>query len=285
MSRIAIMQGRLLPPQEGRFQCFPAELWQEEFAAASAAGLDAIEWIYDLQGAEANPIGTDDGIIEMREISWRHKIAVVSVCADYFMDRPLITESPAELGELTTHLLWLISRCHSAGITRLTLPFVDCSAIETSGQIERVIAILQLVLPRAADAGVEIHLETSLAPGEFACLLARLPHPILKVTYDSGNSASLGYDVRQELAAYGRRVGSVHIKDRIRGGATVPLGAGAADIPALIAGLAEIKYSGDYVLQVARGAPGDEVAWAQQNRGYLSRQLEQAKLAAARRAQ
>ena len=285
MSRIGIMQGRLLPPQGGRFQCFPVERWGEEFASASVAGLDTIEWIYDLQGADANPIGTANGIAEMRALSNQHGIAVVSVCADYFMDRPLVTASEVELGELVAHLHWLIMQCHSAGIVRMTLPFVDSSRIDTPDQLERVIEVLRRVLPCAADVGLELHLEASLAPKEFATLLRRLPDPMLKVTYDSGNSASLGYDVRQEIAAYGQQIGSVHIKDRISGGATVPLGGGGADIAGLLACLAEINYSGDYVLQVARGVPGDEVAWAQQNRAFLSRQLEMAKLAVTRSAQ
>ena len=38
---------------------------------------------------------------------------------------------------------------------------------------------------------------------------------MIKVNYDSGNSASLGYDPTDEFAAYGERVGSVHIKDRV----------------------------------------------------------------------
>ena len=131
------------------------------------------------------------------------------------------------------------------------------------------------VLPHAANAGVELHLETSLGPDDFAALLARLPHPMLKANYDSGNSSSLGYDVRCELAAYGPRIGSVHIKDRVRGGGTVPLGQGDADIPTLLSGLAAIAYRGDFVLQVARGTAGEEVTWARQNRLYLVQRLEE----------
>jgi hexulose-6-phosphate isomerase len=93
------------------------------------------------------------------------------------------------------------------------------------------------------------------------------------VNYDSGNSASLGYEVTRELAAYGTRIGSVHIKDRIHGGGTVPLGTGDADLPALFSGLAGLRYEGDYVLQVARGSDGNEVEWARQNRAFLVRQL------------
>jgi hexulose-6-phosphate isomerase len=92
---------------------------------------------------------------------------------------------------------------------------------------------------------------------------------MLKVNYDSGNSASLGYEPTDEFAAYGTRVGSVHIKDRVNGGGTVPLGSGNTNFKALFECLGELGYSGDFVLQVARGTRGDEVAWARSNRDYV----------------
>ena len=276
MPHIAIMQGRLQPPQGGLFQCFPRNCWREEFPQAAAAGLDAIEWIYDLQGADVNPLATDSGIAEMQALARQHHIDVVSVCADYFMDRPFVTASHAAFAELTGHLVWLLNRCRLAGITRMVLPFVDASRIETPAQEAQVAGMLRDVLPHASNAGVELHLETSLGPKEFAALLAKLPHPMLRANYDSGNSSSLGYNVACELAAYGPRIGSVHIKDRVRGGGTVPLGQGNADIPALLSGLAAIPYHGDFVLQVARGTAGEEVAWARQNRLYLVRRWEEA---------
>lgn len=275
MQRIAIMQGRLLPPQDGRFQCFPRDCWREEFPLAVAAGLNAIEWIYDLHGADVNPLGSDSGIEEIKALARQYKIDVVSVCADYFIDRPFITAGPAEFTELASHLVWLLNRCRLVGITRIVIPFVDASRIDTPAQETQVVEMLWDVLPHAANAGVEIHLETSLGPEDFAALLARLPHPMLKANYDSGNSSSLGYDVRCELAAYGPRIGSVHIKDRVRGGGTVPLGQGDADIPTLLLGLAAIAYRGDFVLQVARGGAGEEVTWARKNRLYLVQRLEE----------
>ena len=93
-------------------------------------------------------------------------------------------------------------------------PFVDASRIDTDAEFEGVIETLQRILPMAEQTGIEIHLETSLPPARFASLLGRLPHPLLKANYDSGNSSSLGYKPREEFAAYGKRVGSVHIKDR-----------------------------------------------------------------------
>jgi hexulose-6-phosphate isomerase len=121
-----------------------------------------------------------------------------------------------------------------------------------------------------------LHLETSLDPRRFHSLLAKLPHPYLKANYDAGNSASLGYDVLEEIAAYGERIGSVHIKDRIRGGGTVPLGSGDANIPALLSELFRIGYKGDFVMQIARGEAGKELGWIRQNRELVLGQLQAA---------
>jgi L-ribulose-5-phosphate 3-epimerase len=135
------------------------------------------------------------------------------------------------------------------------------------------VALLKGILQEAGKAGIEIHLETSLDPSRFANLLAQLPHPLLKVNYDSGNSSSLGYAPREEFAAYGDRVGSVHIKDRRLGAGTVPLGTGDADLPALAESLLKVAYTGDLIMQVARGVSGDELAWAKQNREFILKQF------------
>jgi L-ribulose-5-phosphate 3-epimerase len=271
--RIGIMQGRLVPPIENRIQCFPRDRWADEFPNAEQAGLQTIEWIYDLYGVDVNPITTDAGIEKLKALSAKHHIEIRSLCADYFMDKPLLRASTAEVAERLQHLKWLLARCNSLGITRVVLPFVDASRIETEEEKQAVISALKAVLPDAEKLGLELHLETALNPADFAELLARIPHPMLKVNYDSGNSSSLGYNAREEFAAYGNRIGSFHIKDRVLGGTTVPLGTGNADFKALVESLRALKYSGDYILQVARGTPGDEVNWAKQNRAFWLKQL------------
>jgi L-ribulose-5-phosphate 3-epimerase len=280
--RIAIMQGRLGPPDPGRFQSFPRKSWREEFAFAADAELNAIEWIYDVHGADVNPLASDAGIAEMQALSRQHGIDVVSVCADYFLDRPLVRVGPTVAAELLAHLKWLLGRCRTAGITRIVLPFVDASRIETSEDERRAIEVVTEVLPLCAATGIELHLETSLAPEAFSALLIRLPDPLVRVNYDSGNSASLGYDVRKEFAAYGTRIGSVHVKDRIRGGGTVPLGTGDADLPAVFDALTAVSYTGDIVLQVARDVDGGEVEWARRNRAFVIQQLDQLRFPASK---
>jgi L-ribulose-5-phosphate 3-epimerase len=266
---IGIMQGRLVPPTENHIQCFPRSNWADEFALAAQAGIDCIEWIYDLHGADVNPIATDEGIMQMKSLAVESGVQVLSLCADYFMDYPLLRASQGEMKERMRVLEWLLGRGKRLGIHRLVLPFVDASAIRTSEESDKVVSTLGQILGRAEKPQIEIHLESSLPPDRFADLLNLLPHPLLKVNYDSGNSSSLGYHPREEFAAYGKRVGSIHIKDRLLGGSTVPLGSGDADFKALVECLKEIDYRGDFILQVARGANGDEVNWARQNRLFV----------------
>ena len=271
MTRIGIMEGRLFPPEAGRFQSFPREHWADEYLLAAQASLDCIEWIYDIYGADVNPLATDAGVEQMKLLSKQHGVQVLSLCADYFMDKPLVRANPVELAERLATLKWLMERCKLLGMNRIVIPFVDASRIDTDEEFEGVCATLSGLLPVAADTGIEIHLESSLPPKRFAELLARLPHPMLKVNYDSGNSSSLGFKVQDEFSAYGKRIGSLHIKDRLLDGNTVPIGKGDADFPTLAASLKSIGYSGDFILQVARENPGNEVIWAGQNRDFVQK--------------
>src|SRR5208282_4465935 len=122
--RIGVMQGRLLPPWEGRHQCFPREHWREEFSLAAEASVDSIEWIYDALSENENPIGSDSGLAEIALLSEKHNVAVVSLCADYFMVRPLAKVTGVQQEERISRLLWLLDRCKLVGIRRVVLPFL-----------------------------------------------------------------------------------------------------------------------------------------------------------------
>jgi hexulose-6-phosphate isomerase len=271
MKRVAVMQGRLLPPCPGRFQAFPGAVWTEEFPAAVKAGFDAIELIWDHHRRDANPLGSDEGIQRLRALAERHDVATASVCADAFMERPVVGASDDERVETLGELERLLERGRGVGVERVVLPFVDAAALRDAADRAVAIEWVSAALPAARAAGVELHLETDLDPAGFVALLDELDDPLVRVNYDTGNSAALGYDHGEELSAYGDRIGSVHIKDRLREGGTVPLGDGDADLAGALAALRAQGYEGDVVLQVARGVPGDEVSWL---RGHLRKVLD-----------
>lgn len=269
MIDIGIMQGRLLPPFEGRFQAFPATGWQEEFAHARDAGLACIEWIYEEPHEAGNPLGSADGLARMAELSAASGVAVRSICADYYMTRRLVT--PAGEADETTvaHLRWLMQRARLLGATYMVLPFVDASSLRSEPERLAAERLLRDLAGEGEAGGVELHLETDLPPERFAALLQAIDHPRVRANFDIGNSASLGYDPTVELTALGPWLGSVHVKDRLLGGGTVPLGTGNADFATCFRLIRASGFRRWLILQAARSTPGDEVAWARGNVAFV----------------
>jgi L-ribulose-5-phosphate 3-epimerase len=265
MMKLGIMQGRMVPPEAGRFQSFPRTRWRDEFPLAASAGLDTIEWIYDAFGEDVNPITTDAGMLELNRLSADHGVGIESVCADWFMDFPLVGVSGDASRQRWSRLEWLLHQCSRLQINRVVVPFVDASAIRNSEDLDSVINGMTSLGAVIEATNVEVHLETSLSPQHFSSLLAQITLPRVKVNYDAGNSASLGYRPQEEFEAYGGRVGSVHLKDRVKGAGTVPFGEGDTDFDSLFGCLKAVGYKGDFILQVARGVAGDELAWAKRN--------------------
>jgi hexulose-6-phosphate isomerase len=259
VTSIGIMQGRLSPPINGKIQAFPAENWRLEFERAKALKLDDIEWILELP-LETNPLWTDGGLAEIRSAMKKTGVRVDFICADYFMESPFVRMSPATLACNRSVLVKTIDQAARLGVKGIEIPCVDASAIRSRAEEDELAAALEPGLDHAAGKRIEIGLETSLPPDRFQALLKRIGHPVLKANYDTGNSASLGYNPKEEVEAYGSWINNVHIKDRILGGGTVPLGTGNADIPRFLKLLKLSGYSGGFVLQAARGA--DDVATA-----------------------
>jgi L-ribulose-5-phosphate 3-epimerase len=270
-----IMQGRLSPPEDGRFQSFPRYSWRQELSRAREAGLSYIEWIYDEYGASVNPIASEGGIAELNALKHESGVQTPAICGDWLMEYPLIRCSEEQRAQRERVLHDLLRWGKKIGASRLVLPFVDASSIRTEEEKDIVLGVLERTLPLSDEAGVELHLEADFNSAEFASFLARIPQPSVKVNYDTGNSSGLGYIASEEFAAYGNRIGSIHIKDRLRmpsgSVATKPLGEGSADFDDIFTSIRKIGYSGGFTLQVARGKEGDEVDWIKQQLAFLRR--------------
>lgn len=274
---IGVMQGRLSPPEGGRFQAFPCRSWRDEFERARDVGFSYIEWIHDDYGRDTNPIFSPSGLDELDDLKQRYGIATPALCCDWFMDFPLIRCGDSERHEREQHLRSLFPIAQRMGARRMVLPFVDSARMATADEQRSIMEMLSRTLPLAERHNVEIHLEADLDPDSFAKFLGRMEHPLLKVNWDSGNSSGLGYVASKEFAAYGARIGSIHIKDRYRkpegGVETRPLGTGSADFADIFSAIRSVGYKGGLTLQVARGAPNDEVEFLRGQVEFLERYL------------
>ena len=267
------MQGRLSVPEDNRFQSFPRNSWKQEFSRAREAGFDYIEWIDDEYGRTANPLFSEAGRAEMAELKFLHGVETPALCADWLMDLPLVRCNAVELADREQRLHELVGLARETGAWKIVLPFVDSSRIETEEEQLQVAAILKRALLPAKKYHVELHLEADFAPADFARFLGVIEDPSVKVNWDSGNSSGLGYVAHDEFAAYGSRLGSVHIKDRYRkpegGIETRPLGHGSADFNDVFAALRKLGYSGGLTLQVARGKDGEEVEFLREQLRFV----------------
>ncbi|MBN8216038.1 MAG: sugar phosphate isomerase/epimerase [Spirochaetes bacterium] len=248
------MQGRLLPKYRGRFQAHPVGYWEDEFPLAAACGLSLIEFILDYHDADKNPLLEAGGVGRIRKASAATGVGVETVCADYFMEAPLHHADPGVRRESAAVFRRLLDTAGELGVGNLVLPCVDQSSLGGTEAADRLVESLAPLLPLAAEKGVFISFETDLAPAPFAALLARIDHPAARVNWDTGNSASLGYDAREEWRAYGPLISDVHLKDRVRGGGSILLGDGAVDWEACRTLLKD--YAGPVILQAWRDDEG-----------------------------
>ncbi len=66
---LGVMEGRLLPKYQGRFQAHPVGYWQGEFSIAADLDLDCIELILAFNDYEINPLLRPDGPEELLRLS------------------------------------------------------------------------------------------------------------------------------------------------------------------------------------------------------------------------
>lgn len=256
MVKLGVMQGRLLPKLNGRYQAHPTGYWQDEFNLASNFGLDVIEFIVDLDDIENNPLMTVEGLNAVNAESDRTNVGVESVCADFLMDAPLHSVDSDISKIAKSYLKRLIDSASRIGVTNIVVPCVDHSALRSSKDIKCLCDALDQMRLLLKAKNISLALETDLNPKSFKQLLQDIDNDQITVNYDIGNSAALGFNPIEEFTSYGDRINNVHIKDRTTNGGSVLLGSGNANFPVVFAELAAMEYSGLLIMQAYRDDEG-----------------------------
>ncbi len=254
---IGFMQGRLSPLIEGQIQAFPWPYWQQEFALAQQNGFHLMEWTLDQERLYENPLLTEKGRQEIKTLMSKPQLAIKSLTGDCFMQAPFYKVQGEQRDRLLEDIATIIRSCGDVGIRTVLIPLVDAGCLENREHEKALLEGLATIMPLLDQTGVMISFESDLPPDNLARFIGNLNERYFSLTYDIGNSASLGYDPEEELAVYGHRVVNVHVKDRILGGTTVPLGTGDADIPRALRSINQAGYRGNYILQTARADDGN----------------------------
>lgn len=256
---IGVMQGRLLPKFEERYQAHPIGYWQTEFSIAQSLGLSSIEFILDYDRSDQNPLISENGANEIIKRVEDTGVLVRSICADYFMEAPLHSQDDKIVAKSSQTLIRLMTTCTKIGARDIVIPCVDHASLSNAQDRDRLVEVMAPLVSHARETEVNLCLETDLGPADFADLLDRFGSPSVTVNYDTGNSASLGYSPTDELAAYGDRITDIHIKDRVLGGGPTPLGTGAVNFGEFIPLLEKLDFDGPLIMQAYRDDEGVEI--------------------------
>ena len=257
--RIGFMQGRLSPLINGKIQAFPWPYWEMEFPLAASIGLSSMEWTLDQEGILENPLMTESGRTVIRRLSAENGILIPSLTGDCFMQSPFWKASRRDRDTLIATFEKVLLGCADAGIKFVVVPLVDNGALTNVNEQAALEETLLNFMPLLQKHGLVIAFESDFPPRQLAEFIARLPLDRFGINFDMGNSASLGWDPEEEIRLLAPRIVNVHVKDRILGGTTVPLGQGAANLPKVFELLMAEKYAGNFILQTARAGDGEHV--------------------------
>ena len=258
-NKLGVMQGRLVPKYQGRYQAFPIGYWKDEFIVAQECGLNLIEFILDFNDADENPLIKKGGVEEIKSIIKKTGVSVQTICADYFMEAPLHSFDDITVQASRKVMLKLLDNAKSMGVKDIVIPCVDQSSLDGQEAADRFVENLNPMVKIAEKYGINLSLETDLAPQPFLELLDRFNSSRVTVNYDIGNSVALGFDYDEELETYGDRITDIHIKDRILGGGPVTLGQGNADFEGFFNKLKKFEYDGPFIMQAYRDEEGVKI--------------------------
>lgn len=278
--KFGIMQGRLTEPKGRGIQFFPFDHWREEFDLSKGLGLDEIEFIFDYERYQENPLWQGKGEAVKVEVD-RTGVQVRSVCFDYFMRRAFYKKEGSErevlLAENKAILRHILTNMLAQGIELIEIPLVDDSSLQSEAEEESFREFLLSIVDET-EAAIRFGLETDMEPKHFLKYLESFGTKRVGANYDSGNSSGLGYDPYEELTTLGHHIFNIHIKDRQYQGTTKQLGTGSADFEKFFRALRAIGYDDSLILQAARGEDGleqENIAWQLQ---FVSTYLKQGKL-------
>jgi hexulose-6-phosphate isomerase len=163
----------------------------------------------------------------------------------------------AEGTDLLQEFAAVADACGALGVGILVVPLVDNGFSQAPEHGGRLFEGMMSLSHRLRELNLMVAFELDVPPAEQAAFIAAYPADRFGICFDIGNSAGLGWDPAEEISLLGSRIVNVHVKDRLRGGGTVRLGDGAAQLGAVFSLLRRAGYAGDYVLQTARAADGD----------------------------
>lgn len=276
MNKLGIMQGRLTSPKNRtgiQFPLYDSDEIINEFEVAGMIGLDYIEWNI-CKGLPNLFMGDFYCKETLKGLKNSSKISIDSICLDYLMDLDLLGK---DLIFATDTINWITNIAETIDCKTLVIPIHNINM-----EMLPIRYLISQILERYNIKIVFEFLDSNSFTGInfindllYVDKLNFRDNTKVGCCFDIGNNCLvLGNVVTpsqknhegiiKEMENYYRhgKLYHIHIKEKDKYGDTVSLGEGIIGKRGwreIFAFLKDIKYSGDYILQVARGENGDEI--------------------------
>ena len=269
LSKLGCMQGRLSPMINNKIQSFPNQYWQNEFFHAKSLGLKFIEWTLDYNKLFSNPIFIKKEIKLIKKLCQKYSIKIKSLTGDCFMQNPFWKKKNHR--KEVSDLKKIIKACSNLGIKFIVVPLVDNGSLKKVWQENKLIIIFDSLVNYLKKNKIIILFESDYEPKKLKNFINKFDSEVFGINYDVGNSAALGFDIKEEFYYYGNHIKGVHIKDRILKSKTVRLGNGNVNFKLFFQLLKKIKYKNHIIFQTARSKNNKDVQEMKINLIYISK--------------
>jgi len=244
------MQGRLLKPQKkNTIQFFPDKFWLEEMTIGQFF-FSHMEWTVNIENIKKNPLmkkKLENNFINQIK---KNNLTINSVTCDFFMQIPIFKKKfYGKKKKIFNFLTILINNCEKLKIKYIILPLVDNSSIKNLEEENRLFELMSNLVNKLKKT--KLIFEIDYNPNEVIRFIKKFDKKKFGINYDTGNSASLGYDIAEEIN-YFDYVKNIHIKDRYLNGSSVRLGKGNYNFKKFFNYLKRSNYKGNLILQTAR---------------------------------
>ena len=246
------MQGRLVGSENKNFiQFFPAINWKKELYLAKKNKLRIIELTANFSNLSKNPTFNSRLKNKYKTAMNTNKVRADSLTCDFFMERPFFKVNIKDETKSKYILEKVIRVSQKICIKKFIIPLVDNSSIKSKYEENKVIEYFNSKkFLKNLNKNTLILFESDFKPRKLLSFIKKFKSKTFGINYDSGNSASLNYKIKDEKI-YFKYVKNIHIKDRYKFGKTVDLGKGNAQIMHLANLIKKRKYNGNLILQTA----------------------------------
>lgn len=257
--RLAITQGRLSPQIGKKIQCFPSKSWKEEFKIAKSIGLKNIEWIIDFKTIYSNPIFSEKGLDQIKNLCKSHNISITTIQCDFILHKPFWKKKFKKYKDIINDKIDFLFKLNnfSNGFIFI-VPLLENSKISGKEEEKFLVNYFKSKKNTLKKYNNKIAFEIDYGPKKLKKFINLFDKRYFGINYDTGNSLSNKFNYEEEMNLYLNRVINIHYKDKNKNKKSVYLGEGNFNYSHFYNKIKN-NYNGLITLQAARSNEIDDV--------------------------